>query len=110
MAERKIFAGPKVRRLRQSLDLTQTAMAEWLAISPSYLNLIERNQRPLTVQLLLRLASVYKVDLEQLQAEGVVQRLSCGKSLLIRCWRAKSLAIRYWSIWLKGLRMRQAAS
>lgn len=53
-----------------SLDLTQTAMAEGLGISPSYLNLIERNQRPLTVQLLLRLASVYKVDLDQLQGEG----------------------------------------
>jgi hypothetical protein len=33
-----------------------------LGISPSYLNLIERNQRPLTVQLILKLASVYKVD------------------------------------------------
>lgn len=70
MAERKIFAGPRVRRLRQTLGLTQTAMAEGLAISPSYLNLIERNQRPLTVQLLLRLSSVYKVDLDQLQGEG----------------------------------------
>ena len=65
MAERKIFAGPKVRRLRQSLSLTQTAMAEGLGISPSYLNLIERNQRPLTVQLLLRLSSTYRVDLDQ---------------------------------------------
>lgn len=45
-------------------------MAEALAISPSYLNLIERNQRPLTVQLLLKLASVYKVDLDALQGEG----------------------------------------
>lgn len=70
MAERKIFAGPKVRRVRQALQLTQTAMAEGLGISPSYLNLIERNQRPLTVQLLLRLSSVYKVDLELLQAES----------------------------------------
>lgn len=70
MAERKIFAGPRVRRVRLGLDLTQTAMAEGLGISPSYLNLIERNQRPLTVQLLLRLASVYKVDLDQLQGEG----------------------------------------
>ncbi|MGF9693334.1 short-chain fatty acyl-CoA regulator family protein [Rhizobium sp. 0TCS1.26] len=70
MAERKIFAGPRVRRLRLSLGLTQTAMAEGLGISPSYLNLIERNQRPLTVQLLLRLSSVYKVDLDQLQGEG----------------------------------------
>ncbi|MEC9464019.1 MAG: helix-turn-helix transcriptional regulator, partial [Pseudomonadota bacterium] len=49
MAERKIFAGPRVRRIRNGLGLTQTAMAEALEISPSYLNLIERNQRPLTV-------------------------------------------------------------
>src|SRR5690606_17949318 len=36
-----------------------------------YLNLIERNQRPLTVQLLLKLSSVYQVDPEELQgAEG----------------------------------------
>jgi len=70
MAERKIFAGPRVRRVRQGCGLTQTAMAEALGISPSYLNLIERNQRPLTVQLLLKLASVYKVDLDALQGEG----------------------------------------
>src|SRR5690606_21203390 len=70
MAERKIFAGPRVRRIRIGLGLTQTAMAEARGISPSYLNLIERNQRPLTVQLLIKLASVYKVDLDALQGEG----------------------------------------
>ncbi|PWE57846.1 Cro/Cl family transcriptional regulator [Metarhizobium album] len=70
MAEHKIFAGPRVRRIRNGLMLTQTAMAEALGISPSYLNLIERNQRPLTVQLLLKLTSVYKVDLDALQGEA----------------------------------------
>jgi XRE family transcriptional regulator, fatty acid utilization regulator len=70
MAERKVFAGGRVRRVRQGLGLTQTALAADLGISPSYLNLIERNQRPLTVQLLLKLASVHKVDLEALQGEG----------------------------------------
>ncbi|PZU88506.1 MAG: Cro/Cl family transcriptional regulator [Shinella sp.] len=70
MAENKIFAGPRVRRIRNGLGLTQTAMAEALDISPSYLNLIERNQRPLTVQLLLKLATVYKVDLDELQGEA----------------------------------------
>ncbi|MFK0384894.1 short-chain fatty acyl-CoA regulator family protein [Agrobacterium sp. NPDC090273] len=70
MSENKIFAGPRVRRVRNGLGLTQTAMAEALAISPSYLNLIERNQRPLTVQLLLKLASVYRVDLDDLQGES----------------------------------------
>lgn len=70
MSEQKIFAGPRVRRIRNAAGLTQTAMAADLGISPSYLNLIERNQRPLTVQLLLKLASVYKIDLEELQAGG----------------------------------------
>jgi transcriptional regulator with XRE-family HTH domain len=70
MSEQKIFAGPRVRRIRNAAGLTQTAMAAELGISPSYLNLIERNQRPLTVQLLLKLASVYKIDLEELQSGG----------------------------------------
>ncbi|GAB1580951.1 XRE family transcriptional regulator [Phyllobacterium phragmitis] len=70
MAEHKIFAGPRIRRIRNERGLTQTAMAEALGISPSYLNLIERNQRPLTVQLLLKLASVYKLELGALQAES----------------------------------------
>jgi len=70
MAEQKIFAGPRIRRIRNAKGLTQTAMAEELGISPSYLNLIERNQRPLTVQLLLKLATVYKLDLEELRGEA----------------------------------------
>jgi predicted transcriptional regulator/DNA-binding XRE family transcriptional regulator len=69
MAEQKIFAGPRIRRLRMERTLTQTAMAEGLGISPSYLNLIERNQRPITVQLILKLASVYKIDPHELQGE-----------------------------------------
>jgi len=69
MAEQKIFAGPRIRRIRNQKGLTQTAMAEGLGISPSYLNLIERNQRPLTVQLILKLASVYKVEPDELQGE-----------------------------------------
>ena len=70
MAEPKIFAGPRIRRIRNAKGLTQTAMAEGLGISPSYLNLIERNQRPITVQLILKLASAYKVDPKELQSEA----------------------------------------
>src|ERR1051325_7252480 len=70
MADQKIFAGPRLRRLRNARGLTQTAMAEGLGISPSYLNLIERNQRPLTVQLILKLASIYKVEPEELHGEA----------------------------------------
>lgn len=72
-----MFAGPRIRRLRNGMALTQTAMAEALSISPSYLNLIERNQRPLTVQIILKLAAVYQIDLDELQGEttGTVQAM-----------------------------------
>lgn len=70
MADQKVFLGPRVRRIRNSIGLTQTAMAGDLGISPSYLNLIERNQRPLTVPLIIKLSSVYKIDPQELQVEG----------------------------------------
>lgn len=43
-------------------------MAEELSVSPSYINLIERNQRPVTAQILLKLADTYDVDLRGLAA------------------------------------------
>ena len=55
MAERKVMVGPRLRRMRLERGLTQSQMAEQMGISASYLNLIERNQRPVTVQLLLKL-------------------------------------------------------
>ena len=45
---KKLFVGPRFRRIRQQLGLSQTQIAEGLSISPSYINLIERNQRPVT--------------------------------------------------------------
>ena len=63
---KKLFVGPRFRRIRQQLGLSQTQIAEGLGISPSYINLIERNQRPVTAQLLLRLAETYDLDLRDL--------------------------------------------
>ena len=70
MADQKVFAGPRIRRMRNSLGLTQTAMAEQIGVSPSYLNLIERNQRPLTVQILLKLGSEFDLDLSDLKSDS----------------------------------------
>ena len=54
-------------------------MAEQLAISPSYLNLIEHNQRPVTVALLLKLAQNFGIDLQRF-AEDDEARLVSGLS------------------------------
>lgn len=61
--ERKLFLGGRLKRLRRDLGLTQTRMAEDLGVSPSYLNHLERNQRPVTAQVLLKLAQCYDLDL-----------------------------------------------
>jgi hypothetical protein len=67
--ERKLFLGPRLRRLRRDMGLTQTRMAEDLGVSPSYLNLLERNQRPVTAQVLLRLAETYDIDIRSLSSD-----------------------------------------
>jgi len=69
-AERKLYLGGRLRRLRRELGVNQSAMAGELGLSPSYLNHLERNQRPVTAQVLLRLAKAYDVDLKDFTAEG----------------------------------------
>src|SRR5476651_2222883 len=64
----KLFVGPRFRRIRRQIGLTQTQMAKELNISPSYVNLIEQNQRPVTAQILLKMAEAYDVDLKDLAA------------------------------------------
>jgi predicted transcriptional regulator/DNA-binding XRE family transcriptional regulator len=60
----KAMLGHKVRRFRQDRGLSQAEMASEIGISPSYLNLIEHNQRPVTVPLLFRLGQTFDVDLK----------------------------------------------
>jgi predicted transcriptional regulator/transcriptional regulator with XRE-family HTH domain len=61
--------GAKVRALRRRENLSQVRMAERLGISPSYLNLIEANRRPLPAVLLIKLAQIFQVDLHSFGAD-----------------------------------------
>lgn len=64
--ERSTFMGQRIRRLRRELGLTQVVMAEDLDVSPSYIALIESNQRPVTAPMLIRLAEIYGTDIASL--------------------------------------------
>ena len=66
----KLFLGHRLRRLRRDHQLSQTDMAKSLAISPSYLNHLERNQRPVTAPLLLKLAELYEIDVRSFANGG----------------------------------------
>ncbi len=59
---RKTFVGPQLRQLRRRHDQTQAEMAKRLGVSASYVNLLENNQRSLSVQILMALSDAYQVD------------------------------------------------
>jgi transcriptional regulator with XRE-family HTH domain len=58
----KTFAGARLRRLREERQMSQIDLARQLSISPSYLNQIEHDARPLTVPVLIRITEVFGVD------------------------------------------------
>lgn len=70
MEKQGVYLGPRLRRLRRELGLTQATMAEDLGISPSYVALMERNQRPVTAETLLRLAKAYKIDFSEFASDS----------------------------------------
>ncbi|MER7344897.1 short-chain fatty acyl-CoA regulator family protein [Streptomyces aurantiacus] len=58
----KTYAGARLRRLREERRMSQAALARTLDISPSYLNQMEHDSRPLTVPVLLRLTEAFGID------------------------------------------------
>ena len=82
MQARKTFIGPHLRRLRRERDQTQADMAKALGISPAYVNLLENNQRSVSVSVMLRLLEVYGVDWRQIADEDTGARLADLRGIL----------------------------
>lgn len=76
MSARKTFVGPRLRQLRRDRKLTQADMARHLDVSPTYVNLLENNQRSLSVQMLMRLSDAFGVDWRDLVEDDGLTLLS----------------------------------
>ena len=83
MSENTLLAGPALRRLRKREGMTQAAMAAALGTSPSYLNLIERNHRPLSARVLVQVIDRFDFDPRSLREDesiggidGLARRLA----------------------------------
>jgi hypothetical protein len=72
----KTFIGPHLRRLRLERGETQGQMAKALGISASYVNLLENNERSVSVQVLLRLFEAYGVDWREIAEEDGAAQLA----------------------------------
>ncbi len=68
--------GARVRALRRQRRMSQVELAQKLGISPSYLNLIEHDQRALTAPLLLKLAHLYPVEVKSFAPEDEERRIA----------------------------------
>ncbi|MBL6626306.1 MAG: DUF2083 domain-containing protein [Alphaproteobacteria bacterium] len=66
----KAFVGSKLRQLRRSKNQTQADMATTLGISAAYVNMLEKNQRSLSVTVLMALSDQYGVDWRDLVADN----------------------------------------
>jgi predicted transcriptional regulator/DNA-binding XRE family transcriptional regulator len=78
----KTFMGVRVARLREERGISQVSLAKALGISPSYLNQIERNHRPLTVPILLRISAQLGVDMQLFSDSDAVQLIADAKGVL----------------------------
>lgn len=74
--KQKVRLGAKVRRLRREKRLSQAQLATQLGISSSYLNLIEHNHRNVTVDLLLKLADLFDLNISDMAEDDEGQLLA----------------------------------
>ena len=78
----KTFVGPHLRRLRLERNETQGAMARVLGISASYVNLLENNERSVSVAVMLRLFEAYGVDWRDIADDDGAAKLADLRALM----------------------------
>jgi XRE family transcriptional regulator, fatty acid utilization regulator len=74
--KRRIFAGGRLKNLRDARGLNQSKMAAALGISVSYLSQLEHDDRPLTPALLDALSSIFALNLAELGEDAATRRLA----------------------------------
>ncbi|MFW0789252.1 acetate metabolism transcriptional regulator RamB [Gordonia sp. CPCC 205333] len=58
----KTYVGSRLRQLRSERGMSQVSLAQTLGISPSYLNQIEHDARPLTSTVLSRITEIFGIE------------------------------------------------
>jgi XRE family transcriptional regulator, fatty acid utilization regulator len=78
----KTFVGPQLRQLRRERRQTQAEMAKVLGVSAGYVNLLENNERSLSLRILMALADHYGVDWRDIVADKTSNLLAELRSVI----------------------------
>ncbi|MEM8935265.1 MAG: short-chain fatty acyl-CoA regulator family protein [Pseudomonadota bacterium] len=65
----KLFAGAQLRQIRAQMGLSQAALAARLNVSPSYMNQLEHDHRPVSATILMGLSMELGVDVGQFSSD-----------------------------------------
>jgi predicted transcriptional regulator/DNA-binding XRE family transcriptional regulator len=79
---KRLYAGQRLRDLRQRAGLGQAAMARRLGISTSYLSQLESDDRPMTSAVLAALGRHYPLDLDALEADEPTRRFAATRAAM----------------------------
>jgi len=89
----KAFMGVRLRRLREERGLTQAALASALGLSNSYLSQLEKNQRPLTVPVLLKVNATFGVDVQLFSEDEEARLIADLRDALSEAQTGESVAL-----------------
>ena len=78
----KTFVGPQLRQLRRDRRQTQAEMAKVLGVSAGYVNLLENNERSLSLRVLMALADNYGVEWRDIVADKTSNLLGELRSVI----------------------------
>ena len=79
----RTYVGSRVRALRSDRGLSQVALAQTLGISPSYLNQIEHDARPLTDPVLVKISDAFGLDAEFFDSQDDVRLVAEVREVLM---------------------------
>lgn len=72
----KTYVGSRLRQLRSERGMSQVSLAQSLSISPSYLNQIEHDARPLTPSVLTKITEVFGIEASFFDSQDNVRLLA----------------------------------
>lgn len=82
--------GKKIRAERKRLGLSQEQVAEMINVSTSYIGLVERGERSVTLEKLISLANCFHVSLDSLLQDNISVPQSFQDEQIYKLWNQAS--------------------
>ena len=79
--------GNRIRTERKRLNLTQEQLAEYIGVSSTYVGLIERGERSVTLDNLILIANTLHVSIDYLLMDSVEVSSDSNFSLMKKLWQ-----------------------